>query len=132
MQARGGKPVIGDLAKPASYADAAASADGIIHTALRALRSAAPKVDRRGDRRCSLPRTGAGRGRSSSTRPGIWVLGNATAPADETRPSIPTPLVAWRPAHEQLVLDGATAGIRTVVVRPGIVYGGRAASSATC
>ncbi len=31
--------------------------------------------------------------------------------------------VAWRPRHEQQVLDAGTNGVRTVVVRPGIVYG---------
>jgi nucleoside-diphosphate-sugar epimerase len=36
----------------------------------------------------------------------------------------PTPLVAWRPEHERLVIDGAQGGLRTVVIRPGLVYGG--------
>jgi nucleoside-diphosphate-sugar epimerase len=36
-------------------------------------------------------------------------------------------------AHEQAALEaGRDAGVRTVVVRPGIVYGARAGSSATC
>src|SRR5882672_9471062 len=33
VQARGGHPVMGDLSEPSSYADAAASADGVVHTA---------------------------------------------------------------------------------------------------
>src|SRR5205807_9278738 len=33
-------------------------------------------------------------------------------------------MFAWRSAHEQLTLDMAKEGIRAVVVRPGIVYGG--------
>ena len=33
-------------------------------------------------------------------------------------------MAAFRPVHEQLVLDGASDNIRTVVVRPGVVYGG--------
>lgn len=32
--------------------------------------------------------------------------------------------VAWRPAHEDIVLSAFSATLRTVVVRPGIVYGG--------
>jgi nucleoside-diphosphate-sugar epimerase len=51
------------------------------------------------------------------------VLGKTTNPADETTPVDPAPLVAWRPQHEQVVLDGAP-GVRTAVIRPGIVYGG--------
>jgi nucleoside-diphosphate-sugar epimerase len=54
---------------------------------------------------------------------GIWVLGNSALPADETAPLKPVEIVAWRPAHEARVLDAATAGIRPVVIRPGIVYG---------
>jgi nucleoside-diphosphate-sugar epimerase len=52
------------------------------------------------------------------------VLGSTPSPADETAPLRPVDHVAWRPAHEQRVLDAATAGWRAVVIRPGIVYGG--------
>jgi nucleoside-diphosphate-sugar epimerase len=33
-------------------------------------------------------------------------------------------MVAWRPEHERLVLAAAGDGLRTIVVRPGTVYGG--------
>jgi nucleoside-diphosphate-sugar epimerase len=55
---------------------------------------------------------------------GVWVLGNATTPADETTPLNPPKIVAWRPAHETRVINAATSGLRTVVIRPGVVYGG--------
>ena len=55
---------------------------------------------------------------------GVWVLGPQHAPADETAALAPTPRVAWRPDHERRVLDAAHAGVRAVVLRPGIVYGG--------
>ena len=56
---------------------------------------------------------------------GVWVLGDTTAPADEDAPLKPTALVAWRPDHERVVLDAGRQGTpRTVVMRPGIVYGG--------
>src|SRR6266852_952568 len=56
---------------------------------------------------------------------GIWVLGDtAGAVADESSPTNPVKMFAWRPAHEQLALELAKEGIRSVVVRPGIVYGG--------
>ena len=42
----------------------------------------------------------------------------------KTTPVNPIPLVAWRPDHERLVLDAGNAGVRTVVIRPGVVYGG--------
>ena len=53
-----------------------------------------------------------------------WVLGATTRPVDESAPLDPAEYSAWRPAHEQLVLDAGTNGVRTLVVRPGIVYGG--------
>jgi nucleoside-diphosphate-sugar epimerase len=41
---------------------------------------------------------------------------------DETTPPNPPKLVAWRPAHEQMVLQAS--GVRGLVIRPGDVYGG--------
>ena len=56
---------------------------------------------------------------------GVWVLGNTAGAAGEDAPVRPTPLVAWLPEHEQLVLDaGRGRMLRTAIVRPGIVYGG--------
>ena len=53
---------------------------------------------------------------------GVWVLGNTGEHgADESSPVNPLGLVAWRPAHEQLVL----ASGRNAVLRPGCVYGGK-------
>ena len=55
---------------------------------------------------------------------GIWVLGAHSAAADETATLAPTPLAEWRVAHETQVLRAAEPTLRTVVIRPGIVYGG--------
>jgi nucleoside-diphosphate-sugar epimerase len=121
VQARGGHPVLGDLSEPASYADAAASADGVVHTALddsaRGTDIDATTID-------TLLTTTDRRKRFLIYTSGVWVLGNATTPADETAPLNPPKIVAWRPAHETRVLNAATAGLRTAVIRPGIVYGG--------
>jgi nucleoside-diphosphate-sugar epimerase len=55
---------------------------------------------------------------------GVWVYGNrGDAVVGEDAPLAPTPLVAWRPAHEQRVLGFAGHHVRTVVIRPAIVYG---------
>ncbi len=55
---------------------------------------------------------------------GVWVLGRSVKAAEEDAPLDPPPHVEWRPAHEDLVLSAFSASLRTVVVRPGIVYGG--------
>jgi nucleoside-diphosphate-sugar epimerase len=43
--------------------------------------------------------------------------------ADETFPLNPSPIVAWRPAIEDLVLAAAQHGVRSLVIRPALVYG---------
>jgi nucleoside-diphosphate-sugar epimerase len=55
---------------------------------------------------------------------GLWVLGPSASPAAEDAPLDPPAIAAWRPAHEQRVLALAGDGVRAVVVRPGVVYGG--------
>lgn len=55
---------------------------------------------------------------------GVWVLGNTgDKPATEETQTNPLPLVAWRPQVEQRVLNAAKEGIRSVVIRPALVYG---------
>jgi nucleoside-diphosphate-sugar epimerase len=55
---------------------------------------------------------------------GGWVYGNrGDAVVDEDAPLNPIAMVAWRPAHEQRVLDAQARGIRAVVIRPAVVYG---------
>jgi nucleoside-diphosphate-sugar epimerase len=120
VQARGGNPVLGDAADPKSYADAAAAADGVVLTAFEDSPRGA-KVDATTIE--TVLAAPAAPGRFLIYTSGIWVLGPATRAVDETAPLNPIELVAWRPAHEARVLDAATAGWRTVVIRPGIVYG---------
>jgi nucleoside-diphosphate-sugar epimerase len=120
VQARGAQPLLGDLARPETYADAAASADGAVHAAFE-YSARGPEVDRAALDALLAP---SARGeRFVIYTSGIWVLGSGVN-LDETAGLNPVAMVAWRPAHEQRVLDAATAGIRPIVVRPGIVYGG--------
>ena len=50
---------------------------------------------------------------------GVWVLGPGNS--NESSKVNPIPLVAWRPAHEQMALGSGQAA----VIRPGCVYGGK-------
>jgi nucleoside-diphosphate-sugar epimerase len=123
---RGITSVVGELADPSSYAAAAEGADALVHTAF--------EHSKRGqavDRLTMEALIGAARVRAEDGRPtaivytsGIWVLGATEGEAGEDAPVRPTPLVAWRPPHEQLVLQAATELIRTAVIRPAVVYGG--------
>lgn len=120
VQARGGNPVLGDASDPKSYADAAAAADGVVLTAFeyspRGVQVDETTID-------TVLATPVKPGRFIIYTSGVWVLGNTIAPADETAPLNPIELVAWRPAHETRVLNAESAGWRTVVIRPGVVYG---------
>ena len=123
VQNRGAAPILGNLAEPASYADAAAAADGIVHTALE-------NPPRQADVDAIVIDTLLAAAAGSKTArffiytSGIWVIGPAPSPADETTPLQPAEISAWRVAHERRVLAAATDRFRTIVVRPGIVYGG--------
>jgi len=55
---------------------------------------------------------------------GVWVLGpTGDKPADEQTPTNPTPLVAQRPGIEQEVLRAKDRGVRSMVIRPALVWG---------
>jgi nucleoside-diphosphate-sugar epimerase len=124
---RGGQPIVGELAKPAAYVALAEEADVIVHAAHdRSKRSM--EVDRSAIETL-LAAAGRRRDRGQAASfvytSGVWVLGDTDGPADEDAPLKPPALVAWRPGHEQLVGSlSRGGGIRTAIVRPGIVYGG--------
>jgi nucleoside-diphosphate-sugar epimerase len=121
------QPVIGELSKPKSYAAAAETCDGIIHTAFEYSKRGAA-VDRDAiDTLLGVARRRNVAGHASFVvyTSGVWVLGKTTKPAEEDAPVNPIALVAWRPPHEKAVLDGGADGsVRTAVIRPGVVYGG--------
>lgn len=122
---RGVRPIIGDLLVPATYVDAATQADAIVHTAFDSRTGAT--LDR-----TAIEALVAAAGRRAPTAPpaaliytsSTWVIGDTPEPANEDAPLAPPDLMSWRPSHEQYVLAAATPHLRTVVVRPGIVYGG--------
>ena len=126
FSARGIEPIIGELAKPSSYAAAADSADALVHTAYERSKSG-HKVDRQaidGLLAAAVRRRAAGTPTTVVYTSGIWVLGSTQGQAGEDAPVRPADLVAWRPDHERVVLDADGGLIRTAVIRPAIVYGG--------
>jgi nucleoside-diphosphate-sugar epimerase len=131
IAARGARPVLGNLSDPESYRAAADAHDGYVHAAYDAGPGRGPEVDRKA---LETLITAAKRPRTAgSTAPfarfviytsGMGVLGRTPDPVAEDAPLNPIALAAWRPAHEELVLRAATDRLRTMVVRPGTVYGG--------
>jgi nucleoside-diphosphate-sugar epimerase len=123
LKEAGVKLAVGNLANPAGYAGSAWGRAAVVHLA-QEYSPEGPELDKKTiqSARDLL------RGQVGATfiyTSGCWVLGTTDGVADESAPVKPPRMVAWRPAHEKLALDMAKDGIRAVVVRPGVVYGGK-------
>src|SRR6266496_3228036 len=115
-------PVIGDLADPKTYLDVASDCALLVNTAFDYSADGVAKDKTAIDTLLEAGRRGA-KPKTLVFTSGAWVYGDTgDRMVDETTPPNPTKLVAWRPAHEQLVLQAA--GVRGLVIRPGDVYGG--------
>jgi nucleoside-diphosphate-sugar epimerase len=127
LAAHGATPVVADISTPKRYLTAVKAADAVVYAAA----DTSPKRVQL-ERQALETMLGAqvqasqadGKVRTFVYTSGVWVLGRAIKGADESAPLDPPELVAWRPAHEDLVLSAFSSTLRTVVVRPGIVYGG--------
>ncbi|HIK19139.1 MAG TPA: SDR family oxidoreductase [Leptolyngbyaceae cyanobacterium M33_DOE_097] len=121
LESRGIQVRRGDLRHPASLAEAIQDVDAVIHTAstndadmAQAERSAVKTI------LAAL----SGTGKTFIYTTGTWLLGNTgDRVATEDSPLDPTPLIAWRAELEELVLSGRDHHIRTIVIRPALVYG---------
>lgn len=112
------RPVRGDFSDPASVGSAARDADGVISMAT----TYNPDVD--GPAIDAILEALAGSNKPFVYTSGIWSHGDTGGTVvDETSPPRPAALVAWRQGVEDRVRAGARRGIRTVVIRPAIVYG---------
>ncbi len=133
VAARGGQPIVGNLAEPESFRAAADAQDGYVHAALDLASGRAPAIERAAldmilesarRPRTEGPDTPATRFLIYTSA--TWVLGRLSEPAAEDAAVNPIAHVAWRAEHERLVLEASGDGLRTLVVRPGVVYGGAA------
>ena len=117
------RPVIGDIGDPKSYADTAEGCSVLVHAAFESSASAVSKDEGAVDALIEAGRRGS-QPKTLIYTSGVWLHGDTGGKlVDETDPLKPIKLVAWRPAHEQLVLQAKA--VRGLVIRPGCVYGGR-------
>jgi nucleoside-diphosphate-sugar epimerase len=113
--------VLGDMARPETYARVAAEADVFVHAAYDGWAGIV------GPDRTTVETLleVAGKGPQAKTllyTSGVWVYGDTgDRIADEASPLKPARAAVWRVAHEELVLNAAR--VRGVVIRPGCVYG---------
>jgi len=128
---RGAHPVIGNLADPESFRGSAEAQDGYVHAAFDYSSGRGPAIEQAALKTII---TAAKRPRTAGTKTpakrfiiytsGVWILGRTPEPAAEAAPVSPITMASFRPAHEQLVLGAGNKHLRTIVVRPGVVYGG--------
>ena len=115
----GAEPVRGELRDLAVLRTEAAQADAVVHCAFEY----SPETVAVERAALEAMLDAAREGRAFVYTSGVWVYGSrGDALIDETSPPSPLELVAWRPAHEELVL-AQHGRLRTVVIRPGIVFG---------
>ncbi len=121
----GAKAVEGDIKKPGPLIPLIAEVDAVVHTAAE-MSSDGGKIDQQWVSAVLDPLTQSkGRSRFIYTS-GVWVLGDTGGRiADETASTEKaSPIVAWRPPVEQMVLESAGRGVTPCIIRPGLVYGG--------
>jgi nucleoside-diphosphate-sugar epimerase len=121
LQGAGAEVVRGSLEDLDVLARGAREADAVIH---------AGATGRPGQDAVDTAAVGAmldaleGSGRPFLYTSGLWVLGDTGEQvADEDAPLRPAAIVAWRAEVESQVIDAAKRGVRSVVMRPGVVYG---------
>lgn len=122
LAGRGYEVVRADLREPASLVAAVAGRDAVIHTA-------ATQDEDMGPAEQAAVRAMLAELRGTAAAfvytSGVWIYGSAPAGVTLDEDSAPDPvaLFAWRPPLEAEVLGAAAAGVRTIVIRPGMVYG---------
>jgi nucleoside-diphosphate-sugar epimerase len=124
LTARGATGLLAALDTPKRYMDAVLDSEVVIHTAFE-FSPRGVQLDRQFLDQV-LPAIGeTGSAKTFVYTSGIWVLGPAPEPVDESAPLSPAEISAWRAPHEKLVTDATTMSLRTIIIRPGVVYGGR-------
>jgi nucleoside-diphosphate-sugar epimerase len=114
-------PVLGDLEDPETFMPAAEACSVLVHAAA-VYGHDAYAFDRRAIEALLRAARSGPRPKTLVYTSGTWLYGSTGASlVDETTLLAPPPHVAERPASEDLVLNAP--GVRSLVLRPGCVYG---------
>jgi nucleoside-diphosphate-sugar epimerase len=120
----GARGVVGDIKSPSSYVAVAAEHEALVHIGFE-YGEHAVTADRTALESLIAAARSAGAPRSVIYTSGCLVVGKAgNAPAYEDASTAQPIFNTWRPAHERVAVEAATAGVATSVIRPGWVYGG--------
>lgn len=116
-------PVVGNIENPESYAKVLDEVEVVVHCAFdssdQAIERDAKLIDVVVNKfsKSPLPHT-------FIYTSGVWIYGSTGSKiVDEASPVNPLDTIKWRPEHEQKVLKATSPNLRTVVIRPGMVYG---------
>ena len=116
VKKHGYQPVQGDLKNPESFKQAIAQADVVIHTA-----SNDAEIPEAVEAILSQLK---GTSKTFIYTSGVFVYGNTgNNTANEETATNPIQFASWRPQIEKQVQEAAKQGVKTIVIRPGIVYG---------
>ncbi len=119
------KAVVGSMADPASYREVAKASQVIIHCAAEYSKDHW-ELDRRTIDGCLAIAGESGQQLLFVYTSGAWVYGDTGGGiVDEEGSARPPAFIAPRVEHEKLVLDASRGKVRTLVLRPGCLYGGR-------
>jgi nucleoside-diphosphate-sugar epimerase len=119
------EPVLGSMEEPAAWIDRARDCGAVVHCAAE-YSPRFHELDRRTVEAVVAAQTSANLPRLLLYTSGVWVYGDTQGGrVDESTRVNPPAVVAPRVETEKAVLGASRARVRTIVVRPGCVYGGR-------
>lgn len=123
LQSVGVTAIEGDIKRPEALSAEAAKHDATIHTAFTYEKDC-PAVEEALAK--ALVAKLQGTQKHLIYTSGVWVYGHVTGSQAITEEAalVPAPIVAWRPAVEEIYIESANAGVKSCVIRPAMVYGG--------
>lgn len=125
------RPVVGSLEEPRAWIESARESEVLIHCAAEFSPRMAELDARAIDALLEAARS-ASRARLIVYTSGCWIYGDTGGVAvNEASPLNPFAMVRWRVGHEEKILDADGGPLRTLILRPGCVYGGRGGLTAS-
>lgn len=121
IRSLGISPIIGDMADASLLEENARKADGVIHMAI----SHTPDMEKLDVSAVQAMLEGlAGSGKPFLYTSGTLIYNDTlNHVVDEDSPTQPLPFLQWKADQEHLVRKAAERNIRTIVIRPALVYG---------
>ncbi|MGH9645933.1 MAG: NAD-dependent epimerase/dehydratase family protein [Bryobacteraceae bacterium] len=125
------EPVIGSMQEPTSWRDAARDCEVLIQCAVEYSADSA-KLDTNTVNTLLGIAAESGHPRLFVYTSGCWIYGDTgSGMLDEASAITPPTLTGSRAQNEKLILEADRGSVRTLIVRPGTVYGGRGGLTAS-